>query len=76
MISNEVSGHYVLIKDFNRLMRGVTKHNEKKHFCMYCLQCFTTTWILEKHEKVCIEVNGKQTVSMPKRNSFAELLPD
>ena len=72
MISNEVSGHYVLIKDFNRLMRGVTKHNEKKHFCMYCLQCFTTTWILEKHEKVCIEVNGKQTVSMPKRNSFVE----
>ena len=32
--------HYVYIKDFNRLMYNFTKHKERKHFCMHCLQCF------------------------------------
>ena len=32
--------HYVLIKDLNRLMHNFTKHKERKHFCMQCLQCF------------------------------------
>jgi hypothetical protein len=73
LISNEVGSHYVLIKDFGRMIRGATKHNEKKHPCMHCLQCFTPTRILEKHKKDCIEVNGKQTVTMPKKDSFVEL---
>ena len=37
--------HYVLIKDFNKFMYNQTKHKERKHFCMYCLQCFS----YEKH---------------------------
>ena len=38
--------HYVFIKDFNRLMFSITKHKDKKHHCMSCLQSFTTEEIL------------------------------
>lgn len=34
--------NYVLIDNFNRLMRYQTKDNDKKYFCMYCLQCFSS----------------------------------
>ena len=34
------NNHYVLINNFNRFMYNYTKHNDKKHFCTYCLQCF------------------------------------
>ena len=42
LISNEEKSHYVFIKDFNRLMYSRTKHKDRKHFCMSCLQNFTT----------------------------------
>ena len=48
LISNEEKSHYVLIKDFNRLIYSKQKQNKKKkHFCMSCLQNFTTKkyWI-------------------------------
>ena len=32
--------HYVYIKDFNRLNFNITKHKNKKHFCLRCLQPF------------------------------------
>ncbi|CAB4014626.1 Hypothetical predicted protein, partial [Paramuricea clavata] len=70
MISNETTNHYVLIKDFNRMMFSVSKNRCKKHFCMYCLQSFTTEDILNKHTEICMDVNGKQTVTMPGINSF------
>ena len=44
LISNEEKSHYVFIKDFSRLMHSEvkTKNQHKKHFCMSCLQNFTT----------------------------------
>ena len=38
--------HYVLIKDFNKFMYNQTKHKERKHFCMLCLQCFSSERVL------------------------------
>ena len=32
-ISNEKTNHYCLIKDFNKLMNGFTKHTNRKFFC-------------------------------------------
>ena len=46
--SNEEKSHYVFIKDFNRLMYSRTKHKDRKHFCMSCLQNVTTKKILNK----------------------------
>ena len=57
LISNEETSHYVFIKDFNRLMFSRTKQKDKKHFCMSCLQNFTTKEILNNHRKRCLLIN-------------------
>ena len=58
--------HHVYIKDFNRLMCNFTKHKERKHFCMHCLQCFYSNDGLAKHKKDCIVINGVQAIGLPK----------
>ena len=58
--------HYVLTNNFNRFTYNYTKHKDKKHFCIYCLQCFSSADILEKHKKNCLTINGKQAINMPK----------
>ena len=39
LITKDEKKHYVLIKDFNAFIYNQSKHKERKHFCMYCLQC-------------------------------------
>ena len=58
--------HYVLIKDFNKFMCNQSTHKERKHFCMYCLQCFKSESILTKHVDNCLTINGKQAINVPK----------
>ena len=50
LITEKDKSHYVFIKDFNRLMFSRTKHKGKKHYCMSCLQSFTTEEILSNHK--------------------------
>ena len=40
-----------------------TKHKHKKHYCMSCLQSFTTEEILSNHKKRCLLINGSQAVN-------------
>ena len=61
--------HYVLIKDFNKLLYNQTKHESRKHFCMYCLQCFSSERVLNKHLEICIQLNGTQAVKMPTKDN-------
>ena len=49
LITEKDKSHYVFIKDFNRLMFSKTKHKDK-HYCMSCLQSFTTEEILDQHK--------------------------
>ena len=60
LISNEEKSHYVFIKDFNRLMYSKTKHKDRKHFCMSCLQNFTTKEILNNHRERGLLINETQ----------------
>ena len=62
LISNEEKSHYVFIKDFNRLIYSKTKHKDRKHFCMACLENFTTKEILNNHRERCLSINDIQTV--------------
>ena len=40
-----------------------TKHKDKKHYCMSCLQnYFATEEILSNHKKQCLSINGCQAV--------------
>ena len=48
------------VKDFNRFMCNKTKHNGKKHFCKYCLQCFSNERVLIQHKETCLKINGQQ----------------
>ena len=67
LITKDEKKHYVLIKDFNVFMYNQLKHKERKHFCMYCLQCFSSESTLVKHANNCLTVNGSQAINMPKQ---------
>ena len=67
LIEKDEKNHYVLIKDFNKLMYNQTKHKERKHFCMHCMQCFSSERVLSNHKEICIIINGMQAITMPKK---------
>ena len=71
LITEDENKHYVLIKDFNRFMffLNQTKHEHRKHFCMHCLQCFSSEEVLNNHKNNCIQVNGTQAVKMPNKDN-------
>ena len=82
LITKDEKKHYVLIKDFNAFMYNHSKHKERKHFCMYCLQCFSSERILANHVNNCLRINGAQAINMPKQgenilkfNNFHKQLP-
>ena len=39
-----------------------TEYKDKKHYCMSCLQSFTTEEILSNLRKQCLLINGCQAV--------------
>ena len=53
LITDENKSHYVYIKGFNRFMCSKTKSKNRKHFCRYCLLCFSSEKVLQEHKKVC-----------------------
>ena len=67
LITENENHHYVLIKDFNKLMYSQTKHKARKHFCMYCLQCFSSERVLNDHTENCMVLNGEQAIKMPSK---------
>ena len=82
LITKDEKKHYVLIKDFNAFMYNHSKYKERKHFCMYCLQCFSSERILANHVNNCLTINGAQAINMPKQgentlkfNNFHKQLP-
>ena len=50
-------------------MYNQTKHKERKHFCVYCLQCFSSEHVLTNHKVICIQINGTQPFKMPEKGS-------
>ena len=64
LINSENKLFDVYIKDFNRFMFNNTKHKTKKHFCRYCLQCFSSERALQEHKKICRKMNDKQNVKL------------
>ena len=69
LVTEKENKHYVLIKDFNRFMYNQTKHEHRKHFCMHCLQCFSSDRVLSNHKDICIQVNGTQAIKMPNKDN-------
>ena len=69
LVTEKENKHYVLINDFNRFMYNQTKHEHRKHFCMHCLQCFSSDRVLSNHKDICIQVNGAQAIKMPNKDN-------
>ena len=63
MIRDKNNSHYVYINDFNRFMCNKTKTKNKKHFCKYCLQWFSSERVLVEHKET-LKINVKQTVKI------------
>ena len=45
-------------------MFNKTKHKNKKRFCRYYLQCFSSKRVLVEHKEICLKINGKQTAKL------------
>lgn len=65
---------YVLFKDFITFMTSKTNHNCKKH-CQYCLKCFSTSRILEKHTKIYPQNNHTKALTLTQASfiNYADL---
>ena len=58
-----VNNHYVLIKDFNRLMFNKNKSKKRRWFCKCCLCCFSSEKVLKEHSNDCLLMNSRQNVN-------------
>ena len=72
LIGEEGKRHYVLIKDFNTFIYDHTVHRERKSFCCYCLQAFSTEEILKYDIKDCFKINSKQKIIMLKKGEYVK----
>ena len=69
LVFNDDKLHYVYIKDFDRFISHKTKDKNKKCFCKSCLQCSSVKNVLTEHKKVCLRINGAQSVRLEKGTS-------
>lgn len=69
LITEDENKHYVLIKDFNKFRYNKTKHKARKHFCKYCLQCFSSEEVLNNRKTNCMTINGQQAEKMPDKDN-------
>lgn len=63
-IVGKETNHYCLIKNFNRLNSGLTKHDGVKFYCHYCLHRYSSKLLLQEHEERCA-VHQPQKIRMP-----------
>ena len=67
MIEEKGQSHYVLIKNLNTFIYNQTLHCDRKYFCRYCFQLFTTTQILQRNINDWLENSCEQMVKMVKK---------
>ncbi len=66
MLQNGEESHYVLIKNFSRLVSSqVSKYKNARHFCRFCLHGFTKKELLDRHIDDCSKHEPQRTV-LPK----------
>ena len=68
LITEGENKHYVFIKDVYKFMYNQTKHEHRKDFCMYYLQCFSSSDnMLKNNQENCLVYNGQQAIKMPEK---------
>ena len=51
-------------------MTNRTKHHDKKPFCQYYLQCFSSSEVLDCHVKYYLAINHTKSVSLPEEGEY------
>ena len=59
LISDENKSHYVYIKDVDKFKWNKTNNENKKYFCICCLQYCGSEKKLIEHGENCLIMNGK-----------------
>ena len=73
LIKDEGVNHYFLVKNLSRLLSTqVSKHKEKHHFCMRCLNAFWTHKSLNKHQEYCGKHEAVK-INMPEEGTMLKL---
>ena len=76
LIKEEGVNHYCLVKNLSRLLSSqVSKHKEKHHFCMRCLNAFWTHKSLNTHQEYCgkheaVKINMPEEGTMLKFKNY------
>ena len=77
MIQNQIDdecavNHFLLIKDVNKYLRRAYRNGKRKksyqraHFCLNCLNCFSSQKILDEHDRIC-SMNKPREELMPEK---------
>ena len=70
LISNKVTNHYCLIKNFSRLMNSSkSKDEHKKYYCRNCMLGYRSKEALSKHWPYCKE-HSCVRVELPEKGTF------
>ena len=68
MISDGKKWHYSVVKNFSRLLRGITSNHKEDFYCLNCFHSYRTENKLEAHKKIC-ENHDYCHVEMPTENN-------
>ena len=68
MITDGEKWHYLAVKSFSALFRGITVNNNGDFYCLNCFKSYTTENKLKKHKKVCENYNYR-CVEMPEKDN-------
>ena len=68
MVTDGEKWHYLALKSFSALLRGITGSNNGDFCCLNCLQSYTTEKRLKKHKKVC-DIHDYWNVEMPEEDN-------
>ena len=53
MITDGKKWHYLAVKSFSALLRGITSNHDGDFYCLNCFHSYTTKNKLKQHERVC-----------------------
>ena len=71
---DERKSHYTYIKDINKLLFKINKHNSKTHVCLKCLHNFSSEKLLNEHlsDNLCTKKDGPVKCVYPAEGSVVE----
>ena len=53
MITDGNKWHYLTVKSFSGLLKGITSNHKGDLYCLTCFHSYSTKEKLKKHEKIC-----------------------